>query len=427
MGPVAVAEPPGGEPLLTRMCSPPELRGRLGHHRVDLRLAGDVGRQRNDAPPGLGRQLPRRRLELVLRARDDGDVHAFAGQLARDGLADAEAASGHDRVLAAKPQVHRVTSWPAASAGLTCAGEILSQVTIASGVGPTSRLADRAGRPPVHGAKRGVEAPDAGEAGGERDRGHRHRRLVDQRLRALHAPGRARRPSARRPRAAGTVGAGGAASCRASSARSSTLCAVVEESPLDETQRARDGRRRAAPRRRPGRRLRSTAQAGPEPRALGGGRGREEDDVARLGRLHRTGGPAIDPRGQHAGEEPPVEARVARDSRAVAGTPVEREVPAPCRRQPSTRRRYRDRRRTITSENGETASGAVASVVSGMRARYFYGWNVVARHLRHGAVQLRPGLLRTHRVRRAVSSGCTAGRPRPCRRRSPCTTSPARS
>ena len=78
MGPVAVAEPPGGE--------------------------------RNDASPGLGSQFSRRRFELVLRARHDGDVHPFAGQLPRDGLANAEAAPGDDCVFALKPQVHRMTS-----------------------------------------------------------------------------------------------------------------------------------------------------------------------------------------------------------------------------------------------------------------------------------------------------------------------------
>src|SRR5947208_5113388 len=32
----------------------------------------------------------------------------------------------------------------------------------------------------------------------------------------------------------------------------------------------------------------------------------------------------------------------------------------------------------MTSENGETAAGAAVSAVAAMRARYFYGWNVVA-------------------------------------------------
>src|SRR5206468_8780480 len=32
---------------------------------------------------------------------------------------------------------------------------------------------------------------------------------------------------------------------------------------------------------------------------------------------------------------------------------------------------------TITSENGETPAGALANLIAIMRARYFYGWNVV--------------------------------------------------
>src|SRR5207249_3659232 len=64
-------------------------------------------------------------------------------------------------------------------------------------------------------------------------------------------------------------------------------------------------------------------QAGAEARSLGGGRRGEEHDVARPGRLHGTGGPAVDPGGQHAGEEPPVEPTVARQPCTIAGAPVE--------------------------------------------------------------------------------------------------------
>src|SRR5206468_12447416 len=102
--------------------------------------------------------------------------------------------------------------------------------------------------------------------------------------------------------------------------------AVVEESAIDEPEGAGDRRRGAVPRRRAGRRLRSTPQAGAEPSALGGGRGGEEDDVARLRGLHRTRGAAVDPGGQHPREERPVEPRVVRYPRAVARAPVEGET-----------------------------------------------------------------------------------------------------
>src|SRR5215472_3600114 len=55
---------------------------------------------------------------------------------------------------------------------------------------------------------------------------------------------------------------------------------VVEEALLDQPQRPRHARGGPPPRRRPGRRLRPAAQARTEPRALRGGRGREEHDVA---------------------------------------------------------------------------------------------------------------------------------------------------
>ena len=113
MGPVAVAEPPGGEPLFTRMCSPPSCAAAWATMASTCARLVTSADQRDDAAPGLGGQLPRRRLQRVLRARHDGDVRAFAGQLPRDGLADAEAAAGHDRVLAFEPQVHGLASQPA--------------------------------------------------------------------------------------------------------------------------------------------------------------------------------------------------------------------------------------------------------------------------------------------------------------------------
>src|SRR3989442_11639301 len=101
--------------------------------------------------------------------------------------------------------------------------------------------------------------------------------------------------------------------------------AVIQESAVDEPQCAGDRRGSTMPRRRPGCRLGSTPQARAEPGALGGSRGREEDDVARLGWLHRTSGPEVDPRGQHASEEAPVEPAVSREPRAIACLCIEGE------------------------------------------------------------------------------------------------------
>ncbi len=194
--------------------------------------------------------------------------------------------------------------------------------TVPSAPAPTACSANGRWRPSIHGAKRGVESPDAREPRSERDRGHRHHGLVHQPFRALNALGRCDRGrrrtcvpheqsaqmSGRHPKRIGEI---------------LDALAIVQESALDEPQCACDCRRSTVPRRRPGCGLGSTPQAGTEPRALGGSRGGEEDDVARLGRLHRTGGAAIDPCGQHAGEEPPVEPTVSRDPRAIACLGIE--------------------------------------------------------------------------------------------------------
>jgi len=65
--------------------------------------------------------------------------------------------------------------------------------------------------------------------------------------------------------------------------------------------------------------------------AFGGGRGRKEDDVFRLCRPHRTHRPAIDPGGSHPGEKHAVEARIARNARAIAGLPIQRQALIPPR------------------------------------------------------------------------------------------------
>src|SRR5262245_25447112 len=244
------------------------------------------------------------------------------------------------------------------------------------GGSPARRSPNRTGRPPVHRPEGGIEAPDAGKSRREGDGRHRHRRLVHQGLRALHAP------------CGGHGARGGPSVPREQPAQMPSRhaehfrevldrLAVVEESSLDEPQRPRHGRPGAAPGRRSGRGLGATAETGSEARALRGGRSREEDHVGRFGWLHGAGGSAIDAGGQHPGVEPPVEAPVSRDPRAITRVPVEGE-PSLCHgSQPSTRCRPRLSAATMASGNGETTCTPTASVMGTMRARYFYGWNVV--------------------------------------------------
>ena len=189
---------------------------------------------------------------------------------------------------------------------------------------PPPGLADGGRRAAIHRAKCGVEPPDAREARGEGDRGHREGRLVDQRLRALHPAGR--RDGCRR-------GASVALEQPAQmpSGHAERICeildglTIVEEASLEEPHRSGNRCPGAPPCRAPRRRFRTTPQAGAESRSFGGGRGGEEHDVLRLGRLHRTGRAAIDSCGQDTREEPPVEPGVARDPRAIASSPVENE------------------------------------------------------------------------------------------------------
>jgi hypothetical protein len=206
--------------------------------------------------------------------------------------------------------------WPLRRAGPANLPPTLLTGTVPSAPPPTAGSANGRWRPSIHGAKRGVESPNACEPRRERDRGHRHHGLVHQSFRALNAPGRCDRGrrrtcvpheqsaqmSGRHPKRIGEI---------------LDALAIVQESALDEPQSACDGRRSSMPRRRPGCGLGSTPQAGAEARALGGSRGGEENDVVRLGGLDRTRGATIDPCGQHASEEPPVEPTVSRDPRTI--------------------------------------------------------------------------------------------------------------
>jgi hypothetical protein len=93
-------------PAVDQNVQPAELACRLRDRALHLLFAGDIGGKGNDAPVRLMRQLPRRRLQVGLVARHDRHIHALARQFPRNGLADAPAAAGHDRVLALQSKVH---------------------------------------------------------------------------------------------------------------------------------------------------------------------------------------------------------------------------------------------------------------------------------------------------------------------------------
>src|SRR5712691_1581228 len=69
-------------------------------------VLGEVGGDRDDLAPGLLGDLGCSCLEWLLAARADRDIDAFARERARDALADAFAAAGHQRGLALELKVH---------------------------------------------------------------------------------------------------------------------------------------------------------------------------------------------------------------------------------------------------------------------------------------------------------------------------------
>jgi len=105
MGPVAVAEPPGAEPLFTRMWMPPSVWAASATMRSTWSLlvtSATRGRMRRFVSAASSRAAASRVPCCGRRC----DVDAFAGQFPGDGFADASAAAGHDRVLALQAEVH---------------------------------------------------------------------------------------------------------------------------------------------------------------------------------------------------------------------------------------------------------------------------------------------------------------------------------
>src|SRR5580704_18016897 len=102
---------------------------------------------------------------------------------------------------------------------------------------------------------------------------------------------------------------------------------LIEYSLLgDEPQRPLDGRPTADPGAAKGGSFGPAAQAWAEAGRLRRGRRREEGNIGRPGRTHRTDRTAIDARGVDAGVEPPIIRRVSRQTRPITFRKVDRHA-----------------------------------------------------------------------------------------------------
>ena len=199
---------------------------------------------------------------------------------------------------------------------------------------------DDAGRPVPGGAGRGpqrrrrrgehladgvVELADAAEAGGERDR------------REVEVGGLDERAGGARPLGAGDgeragaelVGheAGEVALAVGQPAGQPADALAVDDAVDDEAHRPGDDVAADVPLRRAGRGVGPAPLAGPEAALLGGRGGRQEVDVAGLGRHGRAAGAAVDAGRGDGGHEAAVEAAVPAEHGPVAAGVVERQHP----------------------------------------------------------------------------------------------------
>ena len=158
---------------------------------------------------------------------------------------------------------------------------------------------------------------------------------------------------------------------------------AVDDAVDDEAHRPGDDVAADVPLRRAGRGVGAAALAGAVAALLGGRRGREELDVARLGRHGRAARPAVHAGGRHGGDEPPVEPAVAALHGAVAAVVVEHRHRAPSwrrgragdqresdihrRRGPRVSRRQRGRAPAPIAGAVGRASGAVTRARSSHR------------------------------------------------------------
>src|SRR6266446_5029450 len=106
IGPVAVAEPPGADPLLTRMCRPPSCCAASATMRSTCSLlvtSAARGTTRRFVAAASSRAVASK---SPLVPRHDRHIDPFASQFPRNGLANSPTAASHDRMLALQSEVH---------------------------------------------------------------------------------------------------------------------------------------------------------------------------------------------------------------------------------------------------------------------------------------------------------------------------------
>ncbi len=176
-----------------------------------------------------------------------------------------------------------------------------------------------------HLADRVVELAHAREAGGEGDIGDRQGGGLEQYARGLGAAGarQLERPGAEvvhEPPVQVALGV-------AEPPREPGHALAVDDAIGDQAHRAAHEVGAEIPLRRARHGVGATAHAGAEAGRLSGRRARVEDNVLALRRARRAARPAVDPGRLDRGEEPAVEAGVARLGRAATDIEVERHDP----------------------------------------------------------------------------------------------------
>src|ERR1700730_14841353 len=126
IGPVAVAEPPGADPLLTRMCRPPSCCAASATMRSTCSLlvtSAARGTMRRFVSAASSRAVASR--SPLFRATIPPPP-PLGSQFPRNGFANAPTAASHDRMLALQSEVHGTLSPCCVTAILTLLSELFS-------------------------------------------------------------------------------------------------------------------------------------------------------------------------------------------------------------------------------------------------------------------------------------------------------------
>ena len=222
----------------------------------------------------------------------------------------------HAQEIEDRGRVERLATREAQANGL---GHARRERTVCASCGssPSPQAGRRVGEDLAHCL---VALADAGESGRERDVRHGKLRRLEQQARRLAALG-----SGESERTGAHFGGEEPVQLSravAEPAGQSLDTLEVDDSVADETHRPRHGVRTQVPLGRPGGGIGPAAQAGPEPRLLGRGRGRVEAHVLPLGRPGGATRPAIDAGRRDRAKEPTVEAGVLALCRLVAALRV---------------------------------------------------------------------------------------------------------